>query len=104
MVFAEAEANTVTDELAARSSLREREQEPQKIELLERDKEVAPSKTVILATTINEEEDLQFDEVDVDRSSSLLPLSMIVNYQRLKHLWMKCLLTKCKPRLLLRSE
>ena len=61
MVFAEAEANTVTDELAARSSLREREQEPQKIELLERDKDAAPSKTVILATTVNEEEDLPFD-------------------------------------------
>ena len=37
MVFAEAEANTVTDELTARSSLRVPEQEPQKIELLERD-------------------------------------------------------------------
>ena len=61
MVFAEAEANTVTDELAARSSLREREQEPQKIELLERDKELMPLKTVIPATTVNEEEDVQFD-------------------------------------------
>ena len=37
IVFTEAEANTVTDELAARSSLRVPEQEPQKIELLERD-------------------------------------------------------------------
>jgi hypothetical protein len=36
MVLAEAEANMVTDELAARSSQREREQEPQKIEFLER--------------------------------------------------------------------
>ena len=61
MVFAEAEA---TPELVARSSLREREQVPQKIELLERDKEAAPFKAVILATTVNEEEDLQFDEVD----------------------------------------
>ena len=60
MVFAEAEANTVTDEIAARS-LREREQEPQKIELLERDKELAPLKTLISATTVNEEEDVQFD-------------------------------------------
>ena len=62
MVFAEAEANTVTDELAARSSLREREQEPQqKIELLERDREPEPLKTVISATTVSEEEDVQFD-------------------------------------------
>ena len=62
MVFAESEANTVTDELAARSSLREREQEPQqKIELMERDKEPEPLKTVIPATTVNEEEDVQFD-------------------------------------------
>ena len=37
--FSEAEANTVTDELASRSSLQEREQEPKKIKLLERDKE-----------------------------------------------------------------
>ena len=61
MVFAEAEANTVTDELAARSSLREREQEPQKIELLERDEEPTPLKTVIPATTVNEEEDVPYD-------------------------------------------
>ena len=62
MVFAESEASTVTDELAARSSQREREQETQKIELLERDKEPVPSKTVIPATTLNEEEeDVQFD-------------------------------------------
>ena len=32
--------------------------------MLERDKEAAPLKTVILATTVNEEEGLQFDEVD----------------------------------------
>jgi hypothetical protein len=55
--MAEAEANTVTDELAARSPLREREQEPQKIGL----KEPAPLKTVITAATVNEEEDVQFD-------------------------------------------
>jgi hypothetical protein len=61
MVFAEAEANTVTDELAARSSLREREQEPQKIALLERDREPMPLKTVIPATTANEEEDVEFE-------------------------------------------
>ena len=61
MVFTEAEANTVTDELAARSSLREREQEPQRVELLERDKEGAPLKTVIPATTVSEEEDVPFD-------------------------------------------
>ena len=59
--FAEAEANTVTDELAAGSSLRECEQEPKKIELLERDKEPAPLKIVIPATTVNEDEDEQFD-------------------------------------------
>ena len=54
MVFAEVEANTVAYELTARSSLREREQEPEKIESLERDKEAkeaAPLKAVILATT-----------------------------------------------------
>ena len=61
MVFTEAEANTVTDELAARSSLREREQEPQRVELLERVKEPALLKTVIPATTVNEEEDVPFD-------------------------------------------
>jgi hypothetical protein len=62
MVFAEAEANAVTDELAGRTSLREREPEPQKIELLERDMEPVPLKTVIPATTVaNEEEDVQFD-------------------------------------------
>ena len=38
-----------------------REQEPQKIELLERDEEAAPLETVILATTVNDEEDLPFD-------------------------------------------
>ena len=59
--FSEAEANTVTDEFAARSSPREREQEPQKIELLERDKEAAELKRVIPATTVNEEEDVQFN-------------------------------------------
>jgi len=69
MVFAEAEANTVTDELAARSSLREREQEPQKIELLERDREPpVPLKTVIHPTTANEEEDAQ---VDISLSSEV---------------------------------
>ena len=53
MVFAEAEAtNTVTDELAVRTSLRECEQESQKIELWERDKEPAPLKTVIPATSL----------------------------------------------------
>ena len=62
MVFAEAEANAVTDELASRTSLREREPEPQKIELLERDMEPVPLKTVIPATTVaNEEEDVQLD-------------------------------------------
>ena len=59
--FAETEANTVTDGLAAGSSLRECEQEPKKIELLERDKEPAPLKIVIPATTVNEDEDEQFD-------------------------------------------
>ena len=68
MVFAEAEANTVTDELAARSSLREREQEPQKIELLERDSEPVPLKTDIPATTANEEEDVQ---VEISLSSEI---------------------------------
>ena len=53
MVFAEAEANTVTDELAARSSLREREQDPQKMELLERNGEPMPLKTVEPAWTGN---------------------------------------------------
>ena len=57
MVFAEAEANVVTDELA-RSSLREREREPQKIELLEGDGEPVPFKVVIPAA---EEEDVQFE-------------------------------------------
>ena len=58
-VLAEAVANTV---LAARSSLRERGQEPQKIGLLERDREPLPLKTVNPATTVNEEEDVvQFD-------------------------------------------
>jgi hypothetical protein len=65
VVIAEAEANTVIDELAARSSLRERDQEPQKIELLERDKEPSPLKTVIPATSLRRsldgEEDVQFD-------------------------------------------
>ena len=57
-VLAKAVANTV---LAARSSLRERGQEPQKIGLLERDREPLPLKTVNPATTVNEEEDVQFD-------------------------------------------
>ena len=35
--------------------------EQQKIELLEKDKEPAPSKTVFSATTVNEEKDVQFD-------------------------------------------
>ena len=61
MVYTEAEANTITDELAARSPLREREQEPQKIELLERDKEPTPLKTVIPATIVNDGEGVQFD-------------------------------------------
>ena len=58
MVFAEAEAYTIADELGARSSLRERKQKPQNIKLLDRDKEPAPLKT---ATTVNEEEDVRFD-------------------------------------------
>jgi len=57
MVFAEAEANAVTDELA-RSSFREREREPRKIELLERDGEHMP---VISTAPANEEEDVQFE-------------------------------------------
>lgn len=63
MVFAEAEANAVTDELAARSSLREREREPQKIELLERDGEPTPLKTSIPTASHNEggEEETQFE-------------------------------------------
>ena len=61
MIFAEAEADTVTDEFVARSSPREREQEPRKIGLLERDKEAAQLKTVIPAPTVNEEEDVQFN-------------------------------------------
>ena len=43
--------------------LRVREREPQKFELSERDKEAAPLKTVIPATTVNEREDVQFDTV-----------------------------------------
>ena len=43
--------------------LRVREQELQKFELSERDKEAAPLKTVIPATTVNEREDVQFDTV-----------------------------------------
>ena len=54
MIFAEAEANTESDELAARFFPREREQEPQKLNLLERDKAPASSMTVISATTVNE--------------------------------------------------
>ena len=56
MVFVEAEAIsiTVTDGLVARSSLREREQEPLKSRFLEGDKEPIPLKTVIPATTVNE--------------------------------------------------
>ena len=54
----EAEAHIVMGELATRSSPREREQEPQKIELS--DKEPEPLKTVIPATMVNEEEGLQF--------------------------------------------
>jgi len=61
MVFAEAEANAVTDEIAARSSLREREREPQEIGLLERDEEPVPLKTVIPTAPANEEEDVQFE-------------------------------------------
>jgi len=57
MVFAEAEANAVTNELA-RSSFREREREPRKIELLERDGEHMP---VISTAPANEEEDVQFE-------------------------------------------
>lgn len=58
MVFAEAEANAVTDELA-RSSLREREQEPQKIELLERDGQPMPLHRIIPIASENEE--MQFE-------------------------------------------
>ena len=57
MVFAEAEANAVTNELA-RSSFRKREREPRKIELLERDGEHMP---VISTAPANEEEDVQFE-------------------------------------------
>ena len=39
MISLKRKQNTVTDELAPRSSLQEREQEPKKIKLLERDKE-----------------------------------------------------------------
>jgi hypothetical protein len=63
MVFAEAEANAVTDELV-RSSSREHEREPQKIELLEGDGEepMPSSKTVIPTTSVNEEEEeMQFE-------------------------------------------
>ena len=54
MVFVEAEAISITDGLVARSSLREREQEPLKSRFLEGDKEPIPLKTVIPATTVNE--------------------------------------------------
>ena len=53
------ETNTVTDEPAAKSSLRGREKDLQKMELLGQG--TVPLKTVIFATTVNEEEDVQFD-------------------------------------------
>ena len=59
MVFSEAEANAVTDELAGKS-VPEREGERQKIELLERD--VVALKTVIPPTSsTHEEDDMQFE-------------------------------------------
>lgn len=67
MVFAEAEANAVTDELAARSTIRERQREPQKIELLERDGEdpmalgMAINPTTSLPLDHDEDEEMQFE-------------------------------------------
>ena len=59
MVFAEAEAIAVTDELAARSSIREREREPQKIELLERVGD--PLALNPAAVSVHEDDEFQFE-------------------------------------------
>ena len=60
MAFAEAEAITVTDELVAISSLREREQEPQKI-VIGKGQGTCAIEDSHPPTTVNQEEDLQFD-------------------------------------------
>lgn len=59
MVFAEPEAIAVTDELAARSSIREREREPQKIELLERVGD--PLTLNPAAVSVHEDDEFQFE-------------------------------------------